>query len=302
MFEELERINERPEPFQFYTASDLWTDEHTSKQMLLFHLNEAIDVSSRNAEFIARSVSWMATEFNIGRGYKIADFGCGPGLYATRLAKRGANVTGIDFSKRSIDYAKDVAAREQLNISYVNQNYLEFETEDRFDLVLMIMCDFCALSPTQRKGLLRKFHEILKPSGSVLLDVYSLNAFDQKEQVSTYEHRQLDGFWSKEDYYGFLNTFKYEEEKVTLDKYAIIEKARTRTVYNWLQYFSPDALRKEFEVNRFKMEESYSDVAGKPFNSKSTEFAIVARKLDKLGGKLYPGLLSNDSPLWTRLL
>jgi hypothetical protein len=34
MFKELERINERPEPFQFYTASDLWTDEHTSKQML----------------------------------------------------------------------------------------------------------------------------------------------------------------------------------------------------------------------------------------------------------------------------
>ncbi len=46
-------------------------------------------------------------------------------------------------------------------------------------------------------------------------------------------------------------------------------------------YFSPDALRQEIEVNGFKIEEFYSDVAGKPFNSKSTEFAIVARKLDK---------------------
>ena len=73
MFEELESINERPEPFQFYTARDLWTDEHTSKQMLSFHLNEAIDVSSRNAEFINRSVDWIAAEFNIGRGCKIAD-------------------------------------------------------------------------------------------------------------------------------------------------------------------------------------------------------------------------------------
>ena len=107
MFEELERINERPEPFQFYTASDLWTDEHTSKQMLSFHLNKAIDVSSRNAEFINRSVEWIATEFNIGRKTKIADFGCGPGLYATPLEKRGADVTGIDFSKRSIEYAMD---------------------------------------------------------------------------------------------------------------------------------------------------------------------------------------------------
>ena len=196
MFEELEKINDRPEPFQFYTASDLWTDEHTSEKMLSFHLNEAIDISSRNTEFINRSVEWIASEFNIDRDFKIADFGCGPGLYATRLAKRGANVTGIDFSKRSIEYAKEVAAREQLNINYVNQNYLEFETEDRFDLVLMIMYDFCALSPTQRKGILSEFHKILTPSGSVLLDVYSLSSFEQREEATISAVNQHNGFWS----------------------------------------------------------------------------------------------------------
>jgi hypothetical protein len=56
VFEELEKINTRPKPFEFYTASDLWTDEHTSEQMLAFHLNENIDVSSRNAVFIDCSV------------------------------------------------------------------------------------------------------------------------------------------------------------------------------------------------------------------------------------------------------
>ena len=278
MFEELERINERPEPFQFYTASDLWTDEHTSKQMLSFHLNEAIDVSSRNAEFINRSVEWIATEFNIGRDFKIADLGCGPGLYAARLAKRGAKVTGIDFSGRSIEYAKEVAAREQLNISYVNQNYLEFETEDRFDLVLMIMCDFCALSPTQRKGLLSKFRKILKPSGSVLLDVYSLAAFEQKEEVAKYEVNQLNGFWSLNKYYGFLNTFKYDEEKVVLDKYTIIELDRTRKVYNWLQYFAPEDLESEFVEAGFFVKGIFSDVAGNPYNPKSGEFTVIANK------------------------
>ena len=158
------------------------------------------------------------------------------------------------------------------------QDYLEFETEKRFDLITMIMCDFCALSPIQRKKLLTRFHSLLNADGSVLLDVYSLNAFDLRGEVSTCEHMQLDGFWSKEDYYGFLNTFKYEEEKVIVDKYTIVEETRTRTVYNWLQYFSTDALRKEFYENGFKVEDSYSDVAGKPFNSKSTEFAVVARK------------------------
>jgi SAM-dependent methyltransferase len=276
MFEELERINERPEPFQFYTASDLWTDGHTSTQMLSFHLNEGIDVSSRNAKFINRSVEWIATEFKIDTDFRIADFGCGPGLYASRLAKLGANVTGIDFSRRSIEYAKDVAAREQLNISYVNQNYLEFETDERFDLALMIMCDFCALSPAQRKGLLSKFHNILKPSGSVLLDVYSISAFEQREEAATYEVNQLNGFWSPNKYYGFLNTFKYDEEKVILDKYTIIESEQTRQVYNWLQYFAPDDLKREFIETGFFVKEIYSDVAGNHYNEKSSEFAVIA--------------------------
>jgi SAM-dependent methyltransferase len=281
MFNELKVINLRPKPFQFYTADALWTDDHTSQKMLEYHLDESVDLSSRNKEFIERSVKWILSHFGIDRHTAIADFGCGPGLYTTPFAEHGADVTGIDFSERSIRYAKETARRKALDIDYECWDYLEFETKKRFDLITMIMCDYCALSPIQRRKMLTRFKSLLKADGEVLLDVYSLNAFDQKEQVSTYEHRQLDGFWSKEDYYGFLNTFKYEEEKVIVDKYTIIEKARTWTVYNWLQYFSPDALRKEFEVNGFKIEEFYSDVAGKPFSSKSTEFAIVARKSDK---------------------
>lgn len=278
MFEELEKINERPEPFRFYTARDLWTDEHTSRQMLSFHLDEAIDVSSRNVESVNRSVEWIASEFAIGPDFKIADFGCGPGLYTTRLAKCGAHVTGIDFSERSIDYAKEVAAREHLNISYVKQNYLEFETEDRFDLALMIMCDFCALSPAQRGVMLGKFHNLLKPCGSVLLDAYSLSAFEQREETATYEINQLNGFWSPTKYYGFLNTFKYNREKVVLDKYTIVERERTRQVYNWLQYFAPEDLEREFAESGFLIKGRYSDVAGKPYDRKSTEFAILACK------------------------
>jgi len=279
MFEELEKINIRPKPFEFYTASDLWTDEHTSEQMLAFHLNGNIDVSSRNAEFIRRSVEWISSHFNVGAGTKIADFGCGPGLYATRLAQRQADVTGIDFSKRSIQYAQEVAAREKLSIHYVNQNYLEFETDDRFHLLLMIMCDFCALSPIQRKKMLRKFHTILEPGGSVLLDVYSLKTFEQREETATYETNLLNGFWSLNKYYGFLNTFKYEEEKVVLDKYTIIEEAHIRTVYNWLQCFSSEALEREFVECGFTIEELYSDVAGSPFDAEAKEFAVVALKI-----------------------
>jgi cyclopropane fatty-acyl-phospholipid synthase-like methyltransferase len=279
MFEELEKINERPEPFQFYTASDLWTDEHTSEQMLSYHLNKDIDISSRNAEFINRSVEWIVSRFNVTAGTKIADFGCGPGLYAIKLAQKQADITGIDFSTRSIQYAQQVAIKKGLSIHYVNQNYLEFETDDRFYLILMIMCDFCALSPTQRNKMLRKFHTILEPKGLVLLDVYSVNAFEEKEEIARYETNILNGFWSPNKYYGFLNTFKYEREKAVLDKYTIIESDRTRTIYNWLQYFSPEALENEFVECGFKIENLYSDVTGTPYDMQSNEFAVVAEKI-----------------------
>ncbi len=279
LFQELEKINSRPRPFEFYTASDLWTDEYTSKQMLSFHLNEDIDVSSRNTKFIQQSVDWIASRFGLPADTHIADFGCGPGLYATRLAQKQLKVTGIDFSKRSIQHAIEVAKRSGLSINYVNQNYLEFESEDRFDLILMIMCDFCALSPAQRITMLRKFHSLLKPGGHVLLDVYSLAGFKQRKEVAKYELNQLNGFWSPNRYYGFLNTFKYKEEKVVLDKYTIVESGHIRTVYNWLQYFSPDGIGAEFSDSGFKITNLYSDVRGMSFDPESSEFAVVAERL-----------------------
>ena len=126
--------------------------------------------------------------------------------------------------------------------------------------------------------MLSKFNSLLKQGGSLLLDVYSLNTFNQREESATYELNQLNGFWSPEDYYCFVNTFKYEKEKVILDKYTIIEESRKRVVYNWLQCYNKDSLRNEFEGNGFKVEELYSNVAGKAFISESTEIAIVAKK------------------------
>jgi SAM-dependent methyltransferase len=210
---------------------------------------------------------------------EIADFGCGPGLYTNRLAERGVKVTGIDFSKTSLNYAKQVAAETKLNVNYVLMNYLDFETTNRFDLILMIMCDFCVLSPEQKKKLLSKFHSLLKPDGSVLLDVYTLNSFEQKEESATYERNQMDGFWSPEDYYCFVNTFKYEKEKVILDKYTIIEESRQRVVYNWIQYYSDESLVKEFKDNGFVIEHLFSDVSGKPYTADAKEIAIIAKKI-----------------------
>ncbi len=278
MFEELQEINSKPEPFQFSTVEELWTDEHTSKKMLEAHLDEAIDRSSRNKIFIDKSVNWIVDRFGVDGTTSVADFGCGPGLYATQLAEHKARVTGVDFSERSLQYARNKAAQMGLDIDYVKRNYLEFDTEERFDLIIMIMCDYCALSPEQRRIMVAKFCSLLKPGGAVLLDVYTLQAFGRIEESASYARNQLGGFWAAEDYYGFLNTFTYEADKVALDKYTIFKPNGKSVVYNWLQYFSRESLQIEFEAAGFEIADIYGDVAGTPLQSDSPEMAIVARK------------------------
>ena len=67
MFETLVSINGRPKPFEYYTIESLWNDEHTSEQMLKYHLKPEIDLSSRNTDFIDCSVEWIVSRFNEGK-------------------------------------------------------------------------------------------------------------------------------------------------------------------------------------------------------------------------------------------
>lgn len=278
MFEQLKLINQRPDVWSRYTADLLWTDDYTSEQMLQLHLNPDVDMASRRREFIDRSVEWLVERFGIGADTRVCDFGCGPGLYTHRFAELGADVTGIDFSPRSIAYARSQAEQASLSVNYINENYLQFESDSRYDLITLLMCDFCALNPQQRSQLLGKFHDLLDDNGHVVFDVFSLAGFAQREEVAEYAFNLLNGFWAAEEYYGFLNTFLYEEELVALDKFTLISREREWEVYNWLQYFSLEALRKEVDAAGFTIADIHADVAGSSFDEAKSEFAVVLRK------------------------
>jgi len=278
MYQVLKKISARPVPYEFYTTKRLWNDPHISKKMLEYHLNESADLSSKNMEFVKKSVEWIADKFGVKKRTEICDFGCGPGLYTSRLAKLGASVTGIDFSKRSIQFAKEEAVNLNLNINYVNKNYLYYSTDEQFDLITLLFCDFCALLPQQRKKLLGIFRKNLKDGGSVLMDVCSLKAFEEIEEMSTCRYGLMDGFWTEENYYGFLNIFKYKSEKLILDKYTIIEKKRIWNVYNWLQYYSIEMLEKELKESGLRIKEYYADISGGRYGEESTEICVIIGK------------------------
>jgi SAM-dependent methyltransferase len=278
LFATLRRINERPAIYSRYTTEALWTSPDISEMLLRFHLDGEVDVASRRSGFIDASVDWISTSFGLGPGRRVIDLGCGPGLYTNRLARTGAHVLGVDFSARSIEHARADAERAGLDVEYLLDDYLAIELDPGYDLALMIMCDYCALSPAQRARLLGRVRDLLAPGGTFLFDVYSLAAFETWDEHIAYGERLMDGFWSSRPYYGFLDTFRYETEKVVLEKYTIVEEADVREYLNWFQHYDLASLTAEVEAAGLRVAAVHGDVAGGVFEAGAPEFAVEVRQ------------------------
>ena len=244
--------------------------------MLKYHLDDRTELASRNRKFIDRSVSWMTERLGIGKGTRVCDLGCGPGLYATRLTGLGATVTGVDFSENSLKYARQAAVDAGLDVTFVHADYLEQIPPGRFDLITLIYCDFCALSPGQRRKLLGEIRKSLEPGGQLLFDVCSMRLFEESEESSRVEKYPDGGFWTGKPHYVFVSVFKYAQEILLLHKHTIIEQRRSRDIYNWIQCFSPALIEAELNSAGFNLVECFGNVAGDTWENDSKEIAVVA--------------------------
>ena len=104
MFSELKKYAVKP-PLYAPGTNNLWDDEYISKGMLAAHLDPNGDAATRNHRFVDQSVSWIAEIAPPSRYKFLLDLGCGPG-YMRTVQQAGYAVTGVDFSRRSIAYAK----------------------------------------------------------------------------------------------------------------------------------------------------------------------------------------------------
>lgn len=275
MFNKINQAAAKPVIWSAYSAETLWADSHIAKQMLAYHLNPELSVASRTAEFIEQSVDWLIQEFDLDAQSKVIDFGCGPGLYTQKLKTRGVGtVVGLDFSQNSLSYATEKASSSRLDIEYHYGNYLDYNDDRKFDLITLVMCDFCALSPSQRATLLSKFKSMLAPKGSIALDVYTASRFDKQEQSLTIEKNSMNGFWSDTDYWCIQSSFNYQDEMVTLDKYTIYQDNKEWVVYNWLQHFTIEMLANELKQHGLVIQARYGDLRGRVY-SDNDEVAVI---------------------------
>ena len=66
----------------------------------------------------------------------LLDIGCGGGLLSEPMCRLGANVVGIDASKKNIEIAKFHAKKNRLKINYKTTSPEKLKTKKKFDVIL----------------------------------------------------------------------------------------------------------------------------------------------------------------------
>ncbi len=188
-------------------------------------------------------------------------------------------VAGVDYSQRSIDYARQVAADKKLPIEYRYQNYLTLDDGPQYDAALLIYGDLCPLPPASRAKLLANVYRALKPGGQFVLDV-STRVLREKYGLKNGWYAAETGFWKLGPHLVLEQGFDYPEEAIYLDQYTVIEPDGTITVYrNWFQDYTPETITAELVQAGFEVRAVWNDLEGTPYTPDTEWIGLAALKV-----------------------
>lgn len=106
------------------------------------------------------------------------DVGCGEGVHAVYLAKRGYSVVGVDFVPAALELARARARAEGVELQLQPANVLEYDAPAPFDVVLDSGC-LHHLGRSRHGAYRARLEQWLAPGGDfVLVHFLKRNALD----------------------------------------------------------------------------------------------------------------------------
>ena len=101
----------------------------------------------------------------------------GEGRNGVDLAKKGLNVTGVEFAPSAITKAKQLAASNHVPVNFVQSDLFEWGWPiDTFDITLGLFFQF--VGPEGRDLLWRKMSDATRPGGLIMIHGYTPNQLE----------------------------------------------------------------------------------------------------------------------------
>lgn len=255
-------------------GGNIWTEEYIAKQMLEAHLNPEFDGASRRSSIIEKTVDFLDKKI-LRKNSLILDLGCGPGLYAEKLCRKGHKVTGIDFSENTICYAKENAERENLNIDYKCDNFFNLKYFEEYDVVFQSYGELNTFSDEERDRLLKLIYSSLKPNGRFIFDI-STPVLREKCGLKKNWYISEGGFWREKTHIVLEEGFQYEGD-IWLDQYIVVDDKRVQVYRNWFHDYTAETISEVVQKAGFRIIDMVT-LTGNPLKTENEWILIIAEK------------------------
>ena len=261
-----------------------WNDPDFSERMLKEHLSQAHDAASRRIEKIEEQVEWIQRQVLLGRPTKILDLACGPGLYSSRLVRRGHTCFGIDYSPASIAYAADCADKEKLDCTYLHQDIRQAEYGAGFGLVMLIYGELNVFRPADAKSILNKACRALASDGVLLLEPHTFEIVRKLGEQPPTWYSAESGLFSDQPHLCLKESFWDPASGAATIRYLIVDTSTgevTRYAQS-LQAYTDEQYRSLLTDCGFDDVRFFPSLIGAEDTTQNGLMAIVARKRDRI--------------------
>ncbi|MCU0264112.1 MAG: methyltransferase domain-containing protein [Candidatus Nanopelagicales bacterium] len=219
-------------------GGSIWRDQHVQQQLLRAHLDESNDLATRLPATVEATIDWLVA--GLPAGAAVLDLGCGPGLYAQRLADRGFDVTGVDVNAASLQHAR---GRAKGTVRYVLADYSVDMPPGPFDLVVMIYLDFGTHLPPVQRRVLEMVRSRLRPAGRFIFDHLDASAASRHAPGREWAASTTGGFWAPGAHLLLTEHFVDEGALAQRIHYTLLTEAGTRSFDVWEHCFTEASIR-----------------------------------------------------------
>jgi len=202
-----------------------WHEPGFSARMLREHLTQAHDAASRRLEIVDRHVQWIHESLLAGRPSRVLDLACGPGLYASRLARLGHTCVGIDFSPASIAHARGESSRDGLSCTYHERDLREGGFGEGFALALFVFGELNAFRSAEARHIVASARSALTPGGGLVVEVSSEASLRALGQASPHWSTAEAGLFSDEPHLVLKECFWHADARALVERYFIVQLA-----------------------------------------------------------------------------
>ena len=259
-----------------------WHDPGFSQRMLREHLSQAHDRASRRLTKIDRQVAWIHEAVLGGEPTRVVDLGCGPGLYTSRLARRGHTCLGIDYSPASIRHAREEAQRHGLSCRYVLGDLREasYGADGSAGLVMCLFGEFNVFRPDHARLILAKAHQVLGSGGLLLLEPHTYAAVRHMGDAPPSWYASSSGLFAPSPHLVLMEGFWDAQSEAVTQRYWVVDAATgevTRHAQS-LQAYDREGYERVLCAQGFQVLGVYPSLLGEPDPEEADLMAIVARK------------------------